>query len=115
MAVYECDYGRHRYPQAQQSIYYTLALTGSSTTYACRLCPKHFRDSCVLIEERMSMVDEESTSSTTCDACTEDKTQVLYAKVFAKDADATYFVADLCAVHGGQLGNELRAFNGRVM
>jgi len=40
---------------------------------------------------------------------------VFYAKVFAKDADAEYFVADLCATHGSQLGNELRAFNGRAM
>jgi hypothetical protein len=115
MAVYECDYGRHRYPQPQQSIYYTLALPSSSTTYACRLCPRHFRDSTVIISEKMAMVDEESKASATCDMCSSDKHQVIYAKVFPKDAESEYYVADLCAEHGSQLGNEVRMFNGRVM
>lgn len=115
MAVYECDWGRHRYPQAQQSIYYTLALSSSATTYACRLCPKHFRESQMIIGERMAMVDEESKSSDTCDNCGKDKRQVFYAKVFAAKEEAQYFVADLCDQCGSVLGNDLRAFNGRAM
>ena len=115
MAVYECDWSRHRYPQAQQSIYYTLALGSVATTYACRLCPKHFRESQILIRENMASIDDESQASVTCDLCENPREQVIYAKVYAAKEEAQYFAADFCGPHGSALGQDLHMFNGRAL
>ena len=115
MAIYDCDYGRHRYPQAQQSIYWTAVTGRSGETYSCRYCPSHFRQLQIEIRELMSQVLEDSKSSDFCNVCNEPRTSVLYAKVFPAKGDLEYWVADLCARCASETGNRLRIFNGRPM
>jgi hypothetical protein len=115
MAVYECDWGRHRYPQPQQSIYYTHVIGASADTYKMRMCPTHFRESLVIIGEEMAELDEHSQMSLICDKCGKDRCAVLYAKVFPAKDEAKYFVADFCAACISAVGNTLRIFNGSTL
>lgn len=112
MAVYECDFGRHRYPQAQQSIYFTHVIGRTADTYKMRLCPKHFRDSRVIIEEQLADLDEETKSSVSCDKCGADRAGSLFAKVFPLKEEMVQYVADFCADCLSTVGNDLRIFNG---
>jgi len=112
MAVYECDWGRHRYPQAQQSIYYTHVIGAVADVYKMRLCPKHFRESVVFLEEHLTVIDEDSMSDSTCTECNADKCALLFAKVFPAKEEMRQFAGDLCAACLSRLGNDLRIFNG---
>lgn len=112
MAVYECDYSRHRYPEAQQSIYFTHLIGRIADTYKMRLCPKHFREVAIMVEQEMAELDEASQSSATCDRCENQRAGSLFAKVFGAKTEMRQFVADFCAAHLSTVGNDLRIFNG---
>lgn len=112
MAVYECDYGRHRYPQAQQSAYFTHVIGRVADTYKVRLCPAHFRTVAVGVEEQLADLDEESQSSTTCDKCGGERAGSLFVKLFPLKEEMRQFVGDFCAQCLSTVGNQLRIFNG---
>lgn len=115
MAVYPCDIKPHRYPQPQQSIYYTLVQGDVVVTYKQRLCPKHFREMAVYIQEKMAMVDEASQVSRYCEWCEELRDSSVYAKVFPAKAEMQQFALDLCATHSEELANALEIRNGTAM
>lgn len=115
MAIFQCDYQPHRYPQAQQSIYYTVVFGSEQTTTKSRLCPTHFRASCVTIGERMSLIDDDSQTSADCDSCHAPKVGALYAKVFPAKEEAAYWVVDVCQRCMTSISDELRIAQGNPM
>ena len=112
MAVYPCDYAPHRYPDAQQSIYFTLIVGQLVDTMKQRLCPKHFRAQAVYLQEHFAMIDESSQVSDTCERCDAPRESAIYAKVFPAKSEMQQFALDLCATHLKQVGEELRVGNG---
>jgi len=111
MAVYPCDYGRHRYPQPQQSIYYTHVIGSSCQTYKMRLCPQHFELSCEQIAEYLSLVDENSQIDKNCTRCDAEAAGSLYAKVFRAKQEGEQWAGDFCAGCLSGVANHLRIFN----
>lgn len=115
MAVYPCDLSPHRYPQAQQSIYYTLVQGDLVATYKQRLCPKHFRDSASYIQEKMAMVDDDSQISKHCEWCDGDRDGAVYVKVFPAKSEMQQFALDLCQPHLSELAEALQIRNGTAL
>ena|SRR5215831_1136300 len=112
MAIYPCDAGHHRYPQAQQSIYFMLAMDDLIVSYKLRLCPSHFRTLATAIQENMSMVDDASQASRSCEQCDELRGGAIYAKVFPAKAEAQHFCVDLCLAHLESLADLLQVRSG---
>lgn len=112
MAIYPCTVGSHRYPQAQQSIYFTTVLNDMLVTYLHRLCPTHFRDLAVKVQETMELVDETSVSGRDCEHCENPRVGAIFAKVFPAKQEMQQFAADLCAQCLDELSDMLRIRSG---
>lgn len=115
MAIYPCDFAGHRFPQAQQSIYWTHVLGNSAITYKMRYCPSHFRDAATYCQEHMAMIDESSMISSSCEHCDAKRDGALYAKVFPAKSEMQQFALDLCATHLSAVVEELHVANGSPM
>jgi len=113
MAIYPCDISSHRYPQPQQSIYWTLVHGELLVTYKQRLCPSHFRVQATECQTSMALVDDNSQVSATCELCHSDREGALYAKVFPNKSEMQQFALDLCEVHLQELADKLRIRSGR--
>lgn len=114
MAVYPCDWSNHRYPGAQQTIYFTSVVGAVMESRTMRLCPKHFRDSHSHIQQQMSLVDEVSAIAANCEHCNDKKAAVLFAKVFPAKEEERDYAIDLCAACLDKLGDELQTSKGRL-
>lgn len=112
MAVFPCDFSRHRYREAQQSIYWTEVSEHLVSTYKLRLCQQHFREVYDYIREHLAEVDNDSTISDSCEYCSEPRLFMVSAKVFPARSDYTQWAIDLCARHASELGNHLHVYNG---
>lgn len=115
MAVYPCDWTKHRYAQPQQSVYVTSVYRDNPETYALRLCPKHFEEVVLLVRQLMAELDDDSQVSTSCDQCGQDRDGATYVKVFRGKEEPQNFAADLCATHMVQYQRDLRIASGRAL
>ena len=112
MAVYPCDYSRHRYRQPQQSLYYTEISEHLVSTYKVRLCPQHFDDVTELLREHLDDIEDNTMSSDKCQMCGEDRLFTVQARIFALKTEEEQRIADLCASCASLLGNEAHVYNG---
>jgi hypothetical protein len=115
VAIYPCDIGPHRFPQPQQSIYWTLVSGDLVQTYKQRLCPSHFRTQASECQSSMAMIDDDSVVSRSCELCDNAREGALYAKVFPLKAEPQQFALDLCAGHLDELGDKLQIRAGSRM
>lgn len=113
MAVYPCDYSRHRYRQPQQSLYYTEISEHLVSSYLVRLCPQHFDEVRQLLEENMKSLDDDLQDQDACEQCDGPRLFTVQARLYPKKSEEVQLITDLCAGHASELGNAARVYNGR--
>ena len=96
MAVYPCDWSSHRYPQPQQSVYFSCVFEDKAETYKLRLCPRHLDEALELIQEKLQFVPDDGVNQLArCDHDLE-KNGTIFAKVFQTSEEPVYYAADFC-------------------
>lgn len=112
MAIYPCDFGGHRYPGAQQSVYVTVCRNGDTLTHKLRLCPKHVLEELGVIRNAMAGLEDDLQVSTVCESCGEKTQALVFAKVYLLHEEPLQFVADLCGGCQTLLADTLRIASG---
>lgn len=115
MAVFPCDWSAHRYPGMQRSVYVTFASGETATTSKLRLCQKHFDLEVEQVRKIMAQIDDDSQMSTTCERCTKDRAETVFAKVFDQHAEPIHFAVDLCHGCAMDVAGILKVANGRAL
>jgi hypothetical protein len=98
MAIYPCDFGAHRYPGPQQTVYVGMVNGGYVSRRKLRLCPKHFRelvDTATLRAHSAQgeFTDEQLVSCYLCGDDVVDSEWQLYLTVYEKGSERTDFWA----------------------
>ena len=115
MAVFPCDWSAHRYPGPQRSIYVTVATGSDAETVKLRLCQRHFGETMDVVSKQMSLVDEDSQMSYSCERCHNDREATYFAKMYDEHAEPMQYAVDLCHGCGRELAALLKVSNGRHM
>lgn len=115
MAVFPCDWSAHRYPGMQRSVYVTFATNGSVDTSRLRLCQTHFDQELLQIQKAMSLVDNDSTISSSCERCPKDRQGTFFAKVFDQHAEPATYAVDVCNGCATDVAGLLKVSNGRPL
>ena len=115
MAIFPCDFVPHRYPQPQQSIYTTYLMEGLQQTTQLRLCPQHFAQMRIHVQERLALLDESSQADNKCTRCDHEATAVVSSKVYASKADAEQYLADFCGPCAEETLRHLKFASGRAL
>lgn len=115
MAIFPCDFAPHRYPQPQQSVYTTYAMDGLTQTTQLRLCPTHFSQMRTHVQERLALIDEDSTVDSKCTRCDHDANVVVSTKVFAAKADMEQYYGDFCGPCAEEVLKHIKFAQGRPL
>ena len=115
MALFPCDWGTHRYPGPQRSMYLTLASDAGVETHKFRFCRRHFDEQMLFVREHFSLVDEDSQISATCESCHEPRALGVYVKSYQLNQEPESWATDLCANCAEHVADLLQIRNGRAM
>lgn len=115
MAMYDCDFGRHRYREAQQTVYAHQIMDHSCDGYRLRLCPQHFLE----IQEVATSWNKTEDLVPLTHVCSElgcDSPAGRWVfKLYQTKQPMDEREIELCPAHLSRLGNDLRIFNGEYL
>lgn len=106
MAIFHCDWGTHRYPGAQQTIYPAVVNGTESFRTKLRLCPTHFAQLAAKLETntRSAQASYDEPDLVHCLHCHRDASNSrwqFFATAYAKGSERMDYwsvVCDDCAV-----------------
>lgn len=109
MAAFPCCVGLHRYAGPQRSVYVTRLNGARPETGKLRLCPRHFEEERLLVQEHMSEISGDGQMSILCELgdCQVSRKTTIFVKIFDQGADPEEFAADVCEAHESWLLGQL--------
>jgi hypothetical protein len=113
MAVYPCDWSKHRYAQQQQSVYITRVVANEAETFKLRFCPRHFDEVLTVMREKTTLVDEESLAPEHCELCEDETVVSYYIKLYPLKAEVVQRALEACYTCATAFEHDTHMSNGK--